>query len=118
VILSRLRNYVGVHRSQLTGFLVTGSLAAGVNLALIWLLVDGLGMSSPLRKNVANVLSMESALLFQFVVSRTVVWQDRNKRSGWGLLRQIGVFHAVVGISPHFSHTRPDGALRLNNQRA
>jgi dolichol-phosphate mannosyltransferase len=45
--------------SKLIKFLLGGGLSAGVNLALIFLLIEQLGFNSPVLRNAANLIAIE-----------------------------------------------------------
>ena len=60
--------------SRVVKFLLGGGFAAGLNLALIFLLVDKFGFDSATLRNLANILSMEMSLVASFFIYRVWVW--------------------------------------------
>jgi putative flippase GtrA len=79
-------------------FLVSGS-AVLLNLLLLFVMVRYLGMDSRLGENMANFISMELAIIYNFFLSRAITWKDRNKEHGLKLFVQICKFHIAIGIT-------------------
>ena len=79
-------------------FLVSGS-AVLLNLLLLYLLVTYCGLGSALGENIANVLSMEIAVIYNDFMSRAFTWQDRQKEYGLKLFYQLLKFHVTIGIT-------------------
>jgi len=80
-------------------FLLISGSAVVLNLLLLYLLVHYLGMDSRLGENIANVISMEISIIYNFFMSRAFTWSDRLKEMGKNLFIQIVKFHAAIGIS-------------------
>lgn len=79
-------------------FLIGGGSAAALNLALVYLGVELLGLDSDLQQNYVNVVAMEISLLYSFVVYRTLVWNDRGDGAARTiLLRQLPLYHLSAG---------------------
>ena len=51
-------------------FLLGGGVAAGINLLLMFGLIEGLGFSTPVLRNAANAVSIELSLLASFFIYR------------------------------------------------
>ncbi len=80
-------------------FLLISGSAVILNLLLLYLLVHYLGMGSRLGENIANVISMEISIIYNFFMSRAFTWSDRHRETGKNLFIQIAKFHAAIGIS-------------------
>jgi len=78
--------------------LVSGS-AVLLNLLLLYIMVQHLGMNTTLGENIANILSMEISIIYNFFLSRAITWRDRQKEHGRQLFVQILKFHAAIGIT-------------------
>jgi len=78
--------------------LVSGS-AVALNLLLLYLLVTYCGLDNPLGENIANVISMEIAIIYNFFMSRWITWGDRQKERGLQLLIQLVKFNVTIGIT-------------------
>jgi dolichol-phosphate mannosyltransferase len=87
-----------MHRTErILLFLAGGGSAAALNLALVYIGVETLGLRSDLHQNYVNVVAMEISLLYSFVVYRTFVWRDRDAGLGRILLRQLPLYHLSAG---------------------
>jgi dolichol-phosphate mannosyltransferase len=90
---------------RLTGrvkkFLIIGFSAAFVNFLLMILFVEVLGFKSYYLKNLANILSIEISILYNFILSRLWTWGDVPRKQGKGLITQFISFNlaAFTGIS-------------------
>ena len=71
--------------ARIRKFLIVGFSAAALNLGLMMLFVELLGFTSFSLKNIANILSMEISIAFNFTLSRLWTWDDAPKRQGRGL---------------------------------
>ena len=85
---------------RLMRFIVVGSSAAIVNFALMIFLVEVLFFNTYVQKNIANAISIEVSVFFNFLLSRTWTWGDAPKRQGNGLAAQFISFNlaALAGI--------------------
>lgn len=64
-----------------------------VNLGLIWVFIELLGMSAtPLQRNMAHLLGVELALLFSFHIHSFWTWPESQK----SYPRRLGEFHLVT----------------------
>ncbi|ALF56381.1 glycosyl transferase [Nostoc piscinale CENA21] len=80
-------------------FLLGGGLAAALNLALIFLLIEKLNYNTPLLRNIANVFSIEISLVFSFFVYRTWVWTGGIWNFKEVFLRQLPLYHVSAGVA-------------------
>jgi dolichol-phosphate mannosyltransferase len=85
---------------RLKRFLIVGSSAAIVNFALMIFLVEALSFNTYVLKNIANVISIEVSVFYNFLLSRVWTWGDAPKRQGKGLFSQFIFFNlaALTGI--------------------
>ena len=85
---------------RLMRFLVVGSSAAIVNFALMILFVEALSFNTYVLKNIANAISIEVSVFYNFLLSRIWTWGDALKRQGKGLVTQFISFNlaALTGI--------------------
>ena len=85
---------------RLMRFIVVGSSAAIVNFALMIFLVEALAFNTYVLKNIANAISIEVSVFFNFLLSRIWTWCDAPKRQGKGLAAQFVSFNlaALAGI--------------------
>jgi dolichol-phosphate mannosyltransferase len=81
-------------------FLLVGASAALVNLSVMVFFVEVLGFKTYLLKNLANVLSIEISIIFNFALSRAWTWGDVPAKKGRNLAGQCVSFHAanLIGL--------------------
>jgi dolichol-phosphate mannosyltransferase len=81
-------------------FIIVGSSAAFVNFALMILFVEALSFQTHLLKNVANVVSIEVSVFYNFLLSRIWTWGDAPKKQGKGIILQFVSFNlaALTGV--------------------
>jgi len=81
-------------------FLIVGTSAAIVNIALMIFFVELLSFKTYILKNIANVLSMEVSVFYNFLLSRIWTWGDVPKKQGKGIVLQFISFNlaALTGI--------------------
>ncbi len=88
----------GVHRPErILLFLIGGGSAAALNLALVYVGVEFVGLRSELQQNYVNVVAMEISLVYSFMVYRAFVWRDRTAGPARVLLRQLPLYHLSAG---------------------
>ena len=80
-------------------FAITGIIGASMNLLLIYLFVDVVGMSTPLMENIANFISLELSIIFSFTINRNWTWKHRIKERKHSTINQLLYFHGAVGLS-------------------
>lgn len=85
---------------RLKRFIIIGSSAAVVNFALMIFLVETLSFNTYVLKNIANAISIELSVFYNFVLSRIWTWGDAPKKKGKGLVTQYISFNlaALTGI--------------------
>jgi dolichol-phosphate mannosyltransferase len=91
--------YIKQRRSIIGRFIVVSGSAVLLNLLLLYLLVHYLGFDSSLKQNVANIISMEISIIYNFFLSRAVTWKDRYREKGRSFYIQILKFHITIGIT-------------------
>lgn len=80
-------------------FLLVSGSAVVLNLLLLFLMVRYLGFNTPLGENIANAISMEPSIVYNFFMSRALTWSDRYKERGRRLFLQIIQFHIAIGLT-------------------
>ncbi len=85
---------------RLKRFLFVGSSAAIVNFALMIFFVEVLSFNTYVLRNIANAISIEVSVFYNFLLSRFWTWGDAPKRQGKGLVSQFILFNlaALTGI--------------------
>ncbi len=94
-VLSHVRH----QRSTLIKFLLVSGSAVAINLLLLFLMVSYMGFGTPLGENIANAVSMELAIVYNYFMSRAITWKHRRKEEGGRLFLQIVKFHAAIGVT-------------------
>ena len=86
--------------ARIRKFLIVGFSAAAVNLGVMMLLVEVLGFTSFSLKNIANIVSIEISIAFNFTLSRFWTWGDAPRRQGKSLIGQFLLFNsaALTGV--------------------
>lgn len=86
-------------RSKILKFLLGGGFATVLNLALIYLIIEKLGFNTSFLRNIANVISIEIALIFSFFIYRTWVWTGGIWNLREVFLRQLPLYHVSAGVA-------------------
>ena len=81
---------------RLKRFIIVGSSAAIVNFAFMIFFVEALFFNTYLLKNIANLISIEVSVFFNYLLSRIWTWDDAPKRQGKGLISQFIYFNLVA----------------------
>ncbi len=76
-------------------FLIVGMSAAFVNVSIMVLFVEGLGFKTYFLRNLANILSIEVSIIYNFMLSRSWTWSDTPSIKGRDLLGQCVSFHVA-----------------------
>jgi len=97
--VKKVISYVSYRKLTIGKFLVVSGSAVALNLLLLFLMVRYLGFNTPLGENLANALSMELSIIYNFFMSRMFTWSDRIKESGKRLFLQIVRFHVTIGAT-------------------
>ena len=92
-------SYISRRRLTIGKFLIVSGSAVGLNLLLLFLMVRYWGFDTPLLENVANAVSMELSIIYNFFLSRAITWADRRKEYGRRLFIQMLKFHLTIGIT-------------------
>jgi len=80
-------------------FAIFSGSAVLLNLLLLYLMVHFMGFNDKIGENVANAVSMELSVIYNFFVSRIFTWKDRVKEKGARLFIQIVKFHLTIGLT-------------------
>jgi len=91
--------YLKANLSTILKFLVVSGSAVIINLLLLFIMVNYLGFNTALGENIANAVSMELSIIYNFFMSRAITWRDRQREHGSQLLIQIIKFHVAIGIT-------------------
>jgi dolichol-phosphate mannosyltransferase len=83
----------------MTKFLVVSGSAVIINLVLLFVMVNYLGFNTDIGENIANAVSMELSIIYNFFMSRAITWKDRLREHGSRLLIQLIKFHVTIGIT-------------------
>lgn len=94
-----ITHYLKSNKAKIFKFLLVGSSAAALNLLIMFLMVHYLNFNTCLKENIANLLSMETSIIYNYILSRHFTWNNIQKEKGMKLIAQIVAFHATVGIS-------------------
>ena len=86
-------------RQRAVKFLLGGGVAAVFNLMAIFVLIEGLGLTTPLQRNIANIIAIELSLVFSFFIYRIWVWPGGVWRISEVLLKQLPLYHLSAGAS-------------------
>ena len=86
-------------RQRAIKFLLGGGVAAVFNLITIFVLIEGLGLTTPLQRNIANIIAIELSLVFSFFIYRIWVWPGGVWRIWEVLLKQLPLYHLSAGAS-------------------
>ena len=86
-------------RQRAVKFLLGGGVAAVFNLIAIFVLIEGLGLTTPLQRNIANIIAIELSLVFGFFIYRIWVWPGGVWRIREVLLKQLPLYHLSAGAS-------------------
>jgi dolichol-phosphate mannosyltransferase len=97
--MKRVVNYLVSNRLLILKFILVSGTAVLLNLLLLYLMVKYLGFNTTLGENIANILSMEISIIYNFFLSRGITWRDRYREHGLKLLLQLFKFHVAIGIT-------------------
>ncbi len=92
-------SYVRQRKLTIGKFLLVSGSAVGLNLFLLFVMVKYLGFNSLLGENLANAITMELSIIYNFFMSRAITWHDRYKERGRRLSIQIVKFHIAIGLT-------------------
>ncbi|WP_446364750.1 GtrA family protein [Coleofasciculus sp. G3-WIS-01] len=86
-------------RNKIVRFLFCGGITAAFNVILIYILIEGFGLNTPVLRNLANVLAIEVSLIFTFFVYKIWVWSGGTWRLGVVLGKELPLFHISSGVA-------------------
>ena len=86
-------------RQRTVKFLIGGGVAAVFNLIAIFVLIEGLNLTTPLQRNIANIVAIELSLVFSFFIYRIWVWPGGGWRIREVLFKQLPLYHFSAGTS-------------------
>ena len=86
-------------RQRVFKFLLGGGVAAAVNLALIFAMIEWLGFNTPLLRNIANIIAIELSLIFSFFVYRIWVWPGGVWKVKEIFGKQLPLYHFSAGTA-------------------
>ena len=89
--------FIKLLNNRIIKFLLGGGIAATFNLLLISIMVELLGLNTPLLRNVANTVSLELSLLLSFFIYRIWVWPGGSWNIGGVFWRQLPLYHISAG---------------------
>jgi dolichol-phosphate mannosyltransferase len=95
----KILDYVGHRRLTIGKFLIVSGSAVLLNLGLLYAMVNYMGFGGSLGQNIANAISMELSIVYNFFLSRAITWNDRRLEKGSKLIAQIFKFHVTIGIT-------------------
>ena len=79
-------------------YITYGAFTAFVQLLLMWVFIKGFKFDSNLMQNIANIVSIELALLVSFILYSFLSW-DKKFTTLIGALKRFYSFHSITGIS-------------------
>jgi dolichol-phosphate mannosyltransferase len=97
--LSKIVNYLKQKKIRIGKFIIVSGSAVVLNLVLLYVLVKYFGFNTIILQNVANALSMEISIIYNFFLSWAITWRDRHREKGVRFLLQILQFHLTIGIT-------------------
>jgi dolichol-phosphate mannosyltransferase len=97
--MSKIISYIKHNKTLIMKFILVSGSAVVLNLLLLYLLVNYLGFNTHWGQNIANAISMEVSILYNFMLSWSITWKDRQREKGVRFLLQIVKFHLTIGIT-------------------
>jgi len=91
--------YLQNNKFRIFKFLLSGSSAAIINLVFLYILIVYLQFNTRFLENIANALSMEISIIYNFIINRQWTWRDAKKEHNFELIKQCLFFHLAVGVS-------------------
>ncbi|MBE7386071.1 MAG: glycosyltransferase [Leptolyngbya sp. SIO1E4] len=89
----------GFLSSKALKFLIGGAVAAGLNLVLIFLMIEKLDFSSAVLRNTANAISMEFSLIASFLIYKFWVWPGGSWKIKDLICKQLLLYHFSAGVA-------------------
>ena len=91
--------YVQNNKIRILKFLLSGFSAAIINLGFLYIFIVYFQFNTKYLENIANTLSMEISIIYNFIISRQWTWGDVKKEYNGRLIKQCFLFHFAVGAS-------------------
>ncbi len=91
--------YVSDRKFIIGKFLLVSGSAVLLNLLLLFLMIKYMGFNTQVGENVANAVSMELSIIYNFFMSRAITWRERYKEKRGKLFMQILKFQITIGIT-------------------
>lgn len=98
-LISDLISYLTANMMTMLIFLIVSGSAVILNLLLLFMMVNFMGFNTALGENIANAVSMEIGIVYNFFMSRAITWKDRQWEHGSKLFIQLIKFHLTIGIT-------------------
>ena len=89
--------YISPRLERILLFLIGGGSAAVLNLVLVYVGVQFLGLSSELQQNYVNLVAMEISLVYSCFIYRVFVWRIKTWDTAQIFLRQLPLYHLSAG---------------------
>ena len=86
-------------QSKVLRFLLCGAVTAAFNVVLIYALIEGLNLNTPVLRNLANVVALEISVIFSFFVYKAWVWSSSTWNYKEVIRREIPLFHLSMGVA-------------------
>ncbi len=77
-------------------FILVGSFSALLDIVVVIVLVEIVGLPGYWGKNLANAAGMETGSVCAFMLNRGWTWKDADKKRGRELLRQFMFYHVPL----------------------
>jgi len=97
--IKKIISYITQRKLVIGKFFAVSGSAVVINLLLLFLMVRYLGFDTRVGENIANAVSMELSIIYNYFLSRAITWSDRIKERGGRLLIQLLKFHLTIGIT-------------------
>lgn len=86
-------------KKQIFRYLICGAITAAFNIFLLFIIIEGLQLDTPLLRNIANISTLEISVLFSFLVYRLWVWPSASRQIKDIIFYQVPLYHVSIGIS-------------------
>ncbi len=81
---------------KITKFLLVGGSAALINLALVYALIDIVGLDTFLLRNIVNIIAMILSTAYAFILNRRWTWHKTPKTNGIKLIKQYIFYNFIT----------------------
>jgi glycosyltransferase involved in cell wall biosynthesis/ubiquinone/menaquinone biosynthesis C-methylase UbiE len=90
--------YNSTYSAKTIKYIINGSIIALFQILIMWAMVSSLNIQEFQNLNIANIISIELALLFAFILHSKITWQQNFKTKA-NFLSKLIKFHLVTFIS-------------------